>query len=375
MKNLKWLSMVWTALTLSLGAADAAHELPGYVGAVAGRDGKVVFDVQGVADLATRRPMTPDTLFWAASNTKGVAAALMLTVVDEGKVSLDDPVEKYLPAFADFKVADQTVPGGVRPPKTRPTVRQVLSHTSGLAFFPSMPIDRWTVQELAKMAAEQPQPADPGTAYRYSNWGIDVAMAIVETVSGRPWNELLQARILDPLGMKDTTFFPTEDQLARLATAYRLKDGEAPQPILVDQFQQPYTLPTRRAEAGGGLFTTPRDFIRFLRMLAADGVAPDGKRILSEQAMAEWTRKQTPPGVWNNYSFGMGVNPKGRSLSHGGAYQTFGEANLRTGVARLYFVQFAGQTDASKRRARDWLKAHGTEVRVEGQQQPGKDRK
>lgn len=368
LNSMKWLMGMTAALALSVSAVEV--ELPGYVGAVAGRDGKVEFDVQGAANLATQRPMTPDTLFWAASNTKGIAAALALTLVDEGKIVLDDPVEKYLPEFANFKVEDKTAPGGVRPPKTKPTVRQVLSHMSGLNFFPSMPIDRWTVRELAKMATETPQPNDPGTTYKYSNWGIDVAMAIVEVVSGCPWNELLQERILDPLGMKDTTFFPTEEQLTRLATAYRFKEGETPKAITIDQFQYPYTLKTRTAEAGGGLFTTPRDFLRFLQMLAANGVAPNGTRILSEKAMDEWTRKQTPAGIKNNYSFGMNVNPKGKSLSHGGAYKTFGEANLETGVARLYFVQIAGGSKASQARAKAWLQSHGTAVQVEGQQQP-----
>ena len=328
-------------------------DVPGAVSVVATAQGEPRFVSVGYADIATKRKITPDSLFWIASNTKAMAAAVLLTLVDEGKVSLDDSVEKYLPEFAQLKVQDRQAPGGTRPAASKPTIRQILSHTSGLAFFPQMPIDQWPMRLLATKAAQTPQPADSGTVYRYSNWGIDVAMAVVEVVTGNAWDLELKRRILDPLGMKDTTFFPTDEQLSRLAVTYRL-GSTAPKSMNVDQFQYPYSLHTRYPEAGGGLFSTPRDFIRFFQMIAAKGVTREGRRILSEKMVAEWTKKQTPACISTSYSFGLNVQPDRGCVNHGGAYQTFGEANLKTGIARIYFVQIVGENASSKARSAAW---------------------
>ena len=328
-----------------------AKDIPGAVSAEMHAPDEPYFSCVGYADIAARRPMSPDTLFWIASNTKGVAAALFLTFLDEGKVSLSDPVEKYLPEFAGVRVADKSAPGGLRPPKTKPTLRHVLSHTSGLPFFPKMPIDQWPMRLLASKAAKTPLLHDPGAKYKYSNWGIDVAMAVVETIGGKTWDVLLQERILGPLGMKDTTFFPTDEQMSRLATPYIFgKDGM--KASTVDQFQYPYSLHTRYPEAGGGLFSTPRDMIRFFGMVASRGIAPSGERILSEAAVDEWLRKQTPDGVKNLYSFGMVTD--GSALSHGGAYSTYGEANVSNGWAKLFFVQMRGGNSRTKALRKAW---------------------
>jgi len=306
-------------------------------------------DLEGYADIAARRPVTSKDLFWAASNTKGVAAALVLTYVDEGKIGLDDPVEKHFPEWKDIKVNAKE---GRRPPKTKPTVRQVLSHMSGLSFFPKMPIDQYSMRELVTIAVARGLDADPGTRYCYSNWGIDVAAAIVEKVSGKPWEKALQERILDPLEMTDTTFWPTEKDLKRLVVPYWFpKNGHrAMRGNGVTQFRPDVTDRTRHAEAGGGLYSTAGDFAKFYSMVAMKGVARNGKRILSEKACTEWYRRQTPPGVRESYSFGMRVNEAAGEIGHGGAYKTDATANWRNGTCEVRFVQMCGRPDYGRGR-------------------------
>lgn len=362
-----------SAVALALGKYADSTDLPGLVSGIMSADGTVTIDCFGYADIKSRRRMRPDTLFWIASNTKGIAAALFLTVLDEGKVGLDDPVEMYLPEFAGIRVADKDAPGGVRAPKSKPTVRQLLSHTSGLSFFPKMPIDQWPVRLLADKAAKTPLQSDPGTRYAYSNWGIDCAMAIVESICGKTWDVLLKERILDPLGMTDTTFFPTEEQMARLAKIYVVKDGEAPKLFpSVDQFQWPYSLRTRYPEAGGGLFSTATDMVRFFGMLAHGGIAADGRRILSEKAMVEWCRKQTPASVKDSYSFGMGVDPVDCFIAHGGAYGTFGAANWAKHDVHVYMVQMLGESRLYDERKNAWFKSVNAMLsdKVEGNRRP-----
>ena len=130
-------------------------------------NGRRYLNCWGWADEANKVKFDADTVCWIASNTKGIAAAAVLTLVDDGRIGLDDPVSGYLPEFADLKVKEKD--GGIRPAKTVMTIRHVLSHTSGLAFFPDMPIDGRPVRLLAQLGAQTPLLADPGTHFRYSN--------------------------------------------------------------------------------------------------------------------------------------------------------------------------------------------------------------
>ena len=187
------------AIASPIGEAIGKHldggDLPGAVSVVVDAQGRMTVDCRGYADLATKTPMRSDTIFWLASNTKAIAAATLMTLVDEGKVKLDDPVSKYLPAFANVTVEAKD---GARPPTRPMTVRMTLSHMSGLPFFPGMPIDKRPISELARLATVTPLAADPGERYAYSNWGIDVAMAVVEKVTGRSFAAVMKERILAP---------------------------------------------------------------------------------------------------------------------------------------------------------------------------------
>jgi len=328
---------------------ERAEDMPGAVSMVwTGKE--TLVETSGYADLASKRPISTNDLFWIASNTKAIACALMLRQIDRGLVGLDRPVADYLPDWKDIRLKDG------RPPSHPPTVRELMGHTAGLAFFPKMPISQFSVQELAAMAVTNGLDHDVGT-YLYSNWGIDVAMAVVERVTGRPWDKALADEVLKPLGMDDTTFFPSEKAVAmRLATSYRLDPYHpdvAPKAQTVDQLVVPYDRPGTHAEAGGGLFSTAPDLLKFFRMVASHGRLPDGTQLVSERLMREWYGL-TDYFRDRKYTFGMDADAAHGFVRHGGAYGTDGAANWKRGTARVFMTQVALWTARSTARRRNW---------------------
>ena len=305
---------------------DGPGMVPGSV-TIGYADGKLTTQCYGFADAETKIPMTADTVGWLASNTKAIACALVLSYVEEGKLSLDAPISRYLPEWMGDKV---------------PTLRQLMSHTSGLKFFPEMPIDNRPMMLLSRLAVKRGMTASPGEKFPYSNWGIEVAAACVEAVAGEPWDVRLKERILDPLEMRDAVFHPTAAQSSRMAQGYILSDDEIAKEATVSQFQYPYSLYSRYPEAGGGLFGSPMDLIKFFAMVANGGVGLNGKRVLKSETVALWFEKQTPERVGERYSFGAWVSEDGLMMSHGGAWSTWGCAYRESGVARVFFVQHAG---------------------------------
>ena len=169
--------------------------------------------------------MRSDDLFWIASMTKPITATGLMMLVDEGKVNLADPVQKYLPEFKGQLVAEGN--GPPHPPSHPITVREIMSHTSGLVRA-SDPVFRKTdtLADWVARCGKTPLIREPGTKYEYNNSGINTGGRIIEVVSGLPYTEFMRRRIFDPLGMKDTTFWPSEAQAARLrASARRSKDS------------------------------------------------------------------------------------------------------------------------------------------------------
>ncbi len=329
-----------------------SEKLPGAVSIAAAPDGTLTIDCVGWADVEKKVPMRPDTMFWIASMSKGMTCAALLTLVDEGKLSLDDPVEKFLPEFASVKVGVPNEDGTVtlRAPKTKMTIRNVLSHTAGFPFItPQMQqfgIDVFSMRHQASVAASQPLLSDPGTKFQYSNVGINIGAAVIEVVSGKPYAEFMQERIFDPLGMKDATFWPNEEQMSRMVTHYQVSDTDSPKKLEHRPFlQEPYSDRNKRfAEGGGGIFCTPQDTIKFYQMIANRGVW-NGKRILSEASIEELGKKQTGENVQNSYSLGMNVHDDW--IEHGGALQTDGCACPKLGWSCIYFVQLSGNLKPS----------------------------
>ena len=321
-------------------------DAPGAVVVAATPTEILAVETVGWADVEAKRPTRADSQFWVASQTKAVVAAAVMICVDEGKLDLDAPVETYLPELRGLVVAEPQDDGTtvLRPTKTSPTLRRALSHTAGFRFITpyqeAFGIDSLPVRRLMKTIATTPLIAEPGTRYSYSNLGIDVAQAAVEAVVGKPFEEFVEERIFAPLEMTDTTFYPSAEQLERLATPYGWDvDAGRLKPIRFAQLPSLDDGSPRYAEGGGGLFSSATDFVKFYQMLAGRGVGANGKRILSEKAVETMTTKQTGDAVDARYGFGLTVDD--RTFGHGGALGTQGVV-YRDGTVGVYLVAVGG---------------------------------
>jgi len=325
-----------------------SRSLAGAVALVATKDRVLAVESVGFADIAAGRPMTDDAMFWIASMSKPITAAAVMVLVDEGTVSIEDPVEKHLPEFRGQMVAvyqDDTT-RLLRQPRHPITVRNVLAHTSGLPFASSIEqptLDGRSLEMATVSYALTPLLFEPDTKYLYSNAGINTAGRIVEVVSGMPFERFVEERLFRPLGMVDTTFWPDEDQLKRLAKSYRPKsDATAPSLEETSIRQLRYPLSDRAARhpmPAGGYFSTAADVGRFCRMLLGGGEL-DGRRVLSEQAVRQMTSRHTPAEIKEGYGLGFTVN--GASFGHGGAHATNMTIDPNTGLATVWMVQHAG---------------------------------
>ena len=324
-----------------------SHTLAGAVTLVADKDRILAVDTVGFADIAAKKPMTKDALFWIASMSKPITATAFMMLVDEGKVSLDDPVEKYLPEFKGQRVLAEQDAEQVRlkAPVHAITIRNILSHTSGLPFKSPIEIPTLDLLPLATRVqsyAMLPLQFEPDSKYQYSNAGINTAGRIIEVVSGMSYERFLQERLFTPLGMKDTTFTPTPAQIARIAKSYKpdaAKTGLEETPVT--QLKYPLDDPSRQPMPAGGLFSTAADLARFCQMILRGGEL-DGKRYLSEKSLRAMTSKQTG-NLPNGYGLGWATDktPDG-PFGHGGAYSTNMLVNASTGIIMLYLVQHAG---------------------------------
>ncbi len=342
----------------------AKNEISGSVTMVVTKDKVLHLECTGRADIASNRPMTPDTLFWIASMTKPTTATAVLMLQDEGKLNVTDPVEKYIPEFAQLKT-----------PSGKPahlTITQVLTHTSGLGEADAAKAkEAKTLADLVPLWLAAPMQYEPGSQWKYTQSGINAAARIVEVVSGMSFDAFLQKRLFDPLGMKNTTFYPTEEQRARLASAYAsVKSSIVPVPPRAD-----FGTRDRPPQGNGGLYSTAPDYARFCQMLLGGG-SFDGKRYLSAEAIHLISTPQTgdlPTGFFQNgpfgahgknYGWGIGtcvlkephegvaamLSPG--TFGHGGAWGTQAWNDPVKGVAYVLMVQRADfpNSDASEAR-------------------------
>lgn len=322
-----------------------SHSLAGAVTLVADKDKVLSLEAVGFADIAAKKPLHTDALFWIASQSKSITAAALMILVDENKVKLDDPVEKYLPEFRNLLVTAHRGKGYLvlEKPNRPITVRDILSHTSGLPFSSALErptLDRLPLRVAVGSYAMTPLLFEPGSKYQYSNAGINTAGRIIEVVSGMPYEDFLQKRLFDPLGMKDTTFWPNEEQLGRLAKSYSPNaDRTGLKAITIDQLTYPLNDRKRQPMPAGGLFSTATDIGRFCQMVLNGGVYK-GKRLLSEAAVKEMTSKQTPKSI--KVGYGLGWSTGGGNIGHGGAYATGMNIDTKRGLIMVFMVQHAG---------------------------------
>ncbi len=259
------------------------------------RQGRVVhWNAAGMRDVDAGDPLEPDDIFRIYSMTKPLTSVAVMILVEGGVVALDDPVSKFVPAFADVTVlADD----GERVAPARPmTVEHLLTHTSGLTygFFGDSPVDRIYNQsgfftqaegldDFAQRVAALPLLASPGDRWNYSV-STDILGRVVEVASGQPFDAFLQARILDPLEMNDTAFVVPADKRGRFAANYARPDGALQ--MIDSPVDGQYTQPPRWLSGGGGLTSTASDYIRFAQMLLQDGVLGDVRILAAETVQA-----------------------------------------------------------------------------------------
>jgi len=322
------------------------NELAGAVALVANKDAILVEEAIGFADIDRKKPMQIDSIFWIASQSKPITAAAVMILVDEGKIQLDDPVEKYLPEFAHVLVSIEKDAAHqlLQPPNVKPTIRNLLNHTSGLPFKSNLEeptLDLFPLRARVLSYAMTPLDFEPNTRYQYSNAGINTAARIIEVVSGKKFEDFLDQRLFQPLEMRDTTFWPSDEQTARIAHAYR--PGPENQGLVETKIEQLFYPLTNRIERfpmpAGGLFATAQDLTHFYQMLLRQGEWR-GKRVLSESAVHELTKRQTP--IEMKESYGLGFSCGGSTFGHGGAYSTNTIADFDRDEILVWLVQHAG---------------------------------
>lgn len=314
----------------------------GAVAAIGSREGNVIIEAVGSLNREQKLPMPTDALFRIASMTKPITAISIMMLVDDGKLNVEDPVEKYLPEFKGQMLIESNKDGKLilKKPSRPITVRDLLTHTSGLpGGFPEGISDLYfkrqlTLGEAVAVSSQRPLEFDPGTKWSYCNAGIDTLGRIVEVVSGQGFDEFLSQRLFNPLGMFDTTFDPNDEHLQRLAGLYQSKDGELK--------YMGYQLlgPTRGAKhpiPAGGLYSTAHDLGHLYRMMLTRGSLGELK-LLSTKSVDEMTRIQIgdmaggfTPGTSMGFGWQVTRNPEGvhamlsaGSFGHGGAFGTQG---------------------------------------------------
>lgn len=322
------------------------HELAGAVVLIADKDKVLAIEAVGFANIADEKSMSKDSVFWIASQSKPMTATAVMMLVDEGRISLDDPVEKYLPEFRGQMVVTEKDDSHIllRKPAHPVTIREVLSHVSGLPFKSAIEeptLDGLPLSSAVRSYAMTPLQTEPGTHYQYSNAGINTSARIIEVVTGTKYEDFMNQRLFEPLGMKDTTFWPSEEQAARVAESYRPDAAKTGlEKFQIGQLIYPLSDRHRRFPMpAGGLFSTVQDTARFCQMLLNNGEL-DGHRYLSESAVHELTKRQTPESLKESYGLGFAVAPDW--FGHGGAHATNMEIRPSRGLVLIWMVQHGG---------------------------------
>ena len=336
----------------AMQAIVTAGDMSGAVTVVTTKDKIIHLDATGLADIAQKKPMQANTLFWMASMTKPVTAVSVLMLHDDGKLKVTDQVSKYIPEFANLKT-----PSG-KPANL--TIMQILTHTSGLGEGNSADVlNAKTLADLVPIFLSAPMQYEPGAKWKYTQSAINVASRIVEVASGMTYDQFVQKRVLDPLGMTHTTFYPDDKAIATRAIGYQKNKTTG----AFEAVEQPAAYPGKPGHpplGNGGLFSTGPDYARFCQMLLGGGMF-NGKRYLSSDAMKWLTTIQTGdlpagfiPDHSADYGWGIGVAIQRRphdgvgamlsagTYGHGGAWGTQAWIDPVRGVAYILMVQRPG---------------------------------
>ncbi|WP_348223507.1 serine hydrolase domain-containing protein [Luteolibacter sp.] len=343
---------VMEAVDAKMKAFVEAKEIAGVVTLVADDEKILHLSAVGFSEIDKKTPMPTDAVFWIASMTKPVTATAVMMMQEEGKLSMDDSVAKYLPEFRYLKDAAGN--------EVVITLKQCLTHSSGLSdLTPEETKNLTSLKELTPVVAAKPVQFPPGSKWQYCQTGINTAARIVEVVSGKSFPEFVQDRLFDPLGMKDTSFYPNAELVARLATSYKRTDaGELEKADLFFLNGKSPSEKGRYPMANGGLFSTATDYSIFARMILRGGEW-DGKRYLKEETVKQMTSVQsgdlvtgfTPGNAWGlgwcvvREPQGVSAALSPGSFGHGGLFGT--QAWIDPVKKRIYllFIQRANFTN------------------------------
>jgi CubicO group peptidase (beta-lactamase class C family) len=339
--------------------------IAGAVTLVAHGNDPIEFHALGMADIEAGRPMRKDTIFQIMSMTKPLTAIGIMMLAEDGKLALRDPVEQYLPEFKNQRVATNVGPDAARLsiPDHPIAIRDLLTHTAGIQDaapptirdYPQLmnvPLD-----EVVRQIAKQPLLFQPGTQWSYSSPGIEILGRLIEVCSGHKYEDFISQRILRPLSMKDTFFYPPADKIARIAMVYVQKDGKlvrAPATILggdPTKYRQGAVFPA----PGWGLYSTAEDLLHLYRMMLNKG-AYGGSRYLSPFSVHLMTEAHTtgihPVGWMRGADYGLAwevvTDPLGElaghskgTYGHGGAFGTQGWIDPENDLISILLIQRA----------------------------------
>ena len=299
------------------------------------RHGKVAwFKAQGMADREAAKSMPPDAMFRICSMTKAITSAAVMMLYEEGRFLLDDPVSKYLPEFKNPKVLVKPASGEPYsiPATKEITIRDLLRHTSGITYHWNDDLGPLyekagvasgllqydgTIGDMVTHLAGQPLLFNPGDRFEYS-LGVDVLGRLVEVVSGKPLDDFFRTRIFEPLGMKDTYFYPPDNKVDRLATAYtyypdkglnRFPDTPIREGSFVYSADYPTRGPKKLFSGGAGLVSTAMDYARFCQMMLDNGKVGN-THLLSRKTVELMTQDQLGK-ISTDMGFGLGFGVEG----------------------------------------------------------------
>ncbi|MBS1805883.1 MAG: beta-lactamase family protein [Acidobacteria bacterium] len=339
------------------------------------RDRDVIeFDAQGMADTEANHLMRKDTIFQIMSMTKPVTAIGIMMLAEEGKLSLRDPVDMYLPEFKDLKVAANNGPDGarLRQPDHAITIRDLLTHTAGMTDAAPAAIGDYQhamnvpLGEVVNHLAKEQLLFQPGTAWSYSSAGIEILGRIIEVCSGQKYEDFIGDRILKPLGMKDSFFFPPADKVDRIAMVYVGKDGNlvrAPGDILGGDPAK-HRAGSVFSAPGWGLYSTAEDLLHLYQMMLNDGtyanhryLSPFSIHLMTESHTSDIRRKGWMRGSDYGLAWEVVTDPMGElaghglgSYGHGGAFGTQGWIDPTNRLITIMLIQRAdGGTDTMTR--------------------------
>ncbi len=346
--------------------------IPGAVALVA-RHGKIALtEAAGWRDVENKKPMQVDSIFQIMSMTKNFTGVSVMMLVEEGKIDLKRPIEDYLPEFKGIEIEERFEgPGSGHPPAHPPAVWELMDHTSGLGDDPEGELAdnphtmRVPLAEAVRFYARTHLHFEPGTRWSYSNMGIATLGRLVEVISGEEYTHFVRTHILDPLGMKDSFYFPPEDKKDRIALVYHQVNGKlvrAGDDILGGDAAK-YRQGAKYPAPEFGLYSTAPDLVRFYQMLLNGGEL-NGRRYLSRQSVDTMTRVFTPnvtPAGWMGgtgygLTFEIVNQPEGTLLlhspgtfGHGGAFGTQGWIDPKNDLIRIMLVQVSdGSGDAPR---------------------------